>query len=219
MTGTDTARVVVMRHPQTVGNVAPFLSGRRDVELTQLGKVQRDRAIGALAAWGPDRVVSSPLSRCLGIARGVRELTGCELLVDERVIEIDFGECEGLSSGAARERGWEFPWPVGAGGTSRPCPGGESFEHLLGRAGEVASWLASLEGRTAVVTHGGFTRALLGAVYGSPVNLFWNFTVPNVSSQLFDVAHGRLRLAAFGLTPEELESRSESARKAKKEGK
>lgn len=208
MADSSRARVIVTRHPQTVGNVAPFLSGRRDVELTELGRTQRDRAIEALCAWRPDRVITSPLSRCRSIARGVSEGTGAELIVDDRIVEIDFGSCEGLSVDQARAKGWPFPWPVGEDGMSRPCPGGESFEHLLERGREVAAWLAALEGRTAVVTHGGFTRALVGAVYGSPAASFWNFEITNVSSQVFEVARGRLRLAAFGLTPEEVKARA-----------
>lgn len=207
MTSGDRPRVLVMRHPETVANVEHWFSGRRDVNLTPAGDAQRLRAIEALVAWGPDRIWCSPLCRCLSIAAVAAERLGMETEVDERLAEIEFGRIEGVTWEEMHEMGYRFPWPIGSDGRSRPCPGGESFEGLVARAGAVLESLRPLPGRTALVTHGGFTRGLLCAAYGGSLSDFWHMTIPNVASQVLTTDGRTFSLEAFGLTPEEVERR------------
>lgn len=207
MSDVQLPRVLFMRHPETFGNTLHFYSGRLDVDLTVEGEAQRDRAIEALCAWRPDRVLTSPLKRCRAIAEPVAERLGVPLQVDERLIEIEFGHIESKTSEQAAEEGLTFPWPI-VDGRSVPCEGGESFEDLIERARGLVADLVGLEGKTACVTHGGLTRAVFGAVYGEDVDKFWNRVVPNVSSQVFVSKGGSLRLLSCGLSPEELETRA-----------
>lgn len=200
-------RVLFMRHPETLGNTRHFFSGRLDVDLTDEGQAQRDHAVRALVAWEPDRVLTSPLKRCRAIADEVAERLGVPLVVDERLVEIDFGVIESKTSAEAAAMGLEFPWPI-VNGRSVPCEGGESFEAIIERARGLVEHLVTLEGKTACVTHGGFTRAVFAAVYGEDVDKFWHRVVPNVSSQVFVVKGGRMRLQSCGLSPEELETRA-----------
>lgn len=200
----DRQRILVMRHPETIANVEHYFSGHKDVFLTKRGDEQRKRAIKALVSWKPDRIWCSPLSRCLSIAAPAAEYLGMEVVIDERLAEIEFGDLEGNDIDYAREHGYRFPWPIDQYGVSHPCPGGESFETLLARAGSLLDSLRPLEGRTACISHGGFTRAILGAVYGSDKREFWNYTITNVSSQILTTDGKRFFLDAFGLTPEEV---------------
>ena len=62
-------RILFMRHPESVANTQRFFSGRRDVELTEHGVEQRDHAVRALVAFHPDRIWTSPLSRCKDMAQ------------------------------------------------------------------------------------------------------------------------------------------------------
>lgn len=200
-------RVLFMRHPETEGNVRQFLSGRRDVALSAKGALQAERGAEAIVAWRPDRIVSSPLSRCRAIADRAASVLGLDVVVDERLIEIDFGSVEGLTRRDLAERGLAFPWQI-EGGISRPAPGAESFEHLIARARDFVSDAATWEGKSACITHGGLSRALLAAVYDIPVDTFWNRVIPNVSSQVFVSDGTSLALQSAGLTPEELKARA-----------
>lgn len=203
------SEVLFIRHPETLGNVANVYSGRVNVELSDAGARQCARAVQALVAWKPDRIITSPLVRCRSIAYGAALCLGMRPQVDERLIEIDFGAIEGLTSLEAKELGYRFPWPVDAQSHSHPAPRGESFEQILGRAQSFLDVAARFQGRVACVTHGGFTRALLGAAYGMDLDRFWDMVIGNVSSQIF-VGKGDgspLQLAAMGLSPEEVAAR------------
>lgn len=200
-------RVTFTRHPETVSNIEKFFSGRLDVSLTERGREQARRAAEAIAAWGPDRIVTSPLTRCRAIADEAARLLGLEAQVDERLVEIEFGAIEGIGIADLPERGYQFPWPV-VDGRSVPAPGAESFESLIARARSFVDWVATQPGKTSCVTHGGLTRAIFAAVYDEPVDRFWNHVFVNVSTQVFVSDGSRLSLQSSGLTPEELRARA-----------
>lgn len=203
----DTGRILLMRHPLTCANVDRYFSGRRDVDLTEKGESQRLRAVDALIAWKPDRIWCSPLCRCLSIGAPAAEVLGIEVSIDPRLAEIEFGEMEGVELSKLDEIGVTFPWPVDEQGRSHPCKGGESFESVYERADSLAQDLLKLDGRTACVTHGGFTRGFIAAAYKMDIREFWHMHVRNVSSQIFVDDHGKICLEAFGLTPEEVMAR------------
>ena len=121
-------RIVLARHGQTALSVDRRYSGQGDPELTDLGQAQAERTARRLAAL-PDlaAVVSSPLRRCLGTAERAAEAAGVPLIVDDDLIETDFGRWEGLTFREAAEQDPDTHsrW---LGDTSVPPPGGESFE-------------------------------------------------------------------------------------------
>ena len=168
------------------------------------------RAIDALVAWAPDRIWTSPLSRCRAIGEEAAARLGVPCEVHDNLHEIEFGSVQGLTVAQVRERGYDFPWALDAEGASVPAPGAESFEELVSRGAALLDELRPLEGRTACVTHGGFTRALLGAVFGTPLSTFWNVCLPNVSSQVLTCDGDAFSLAALALAPEEVVRRAKS---------
>ena len=83
--------LLIVRHGRTVANAEGLLQGRVDNPLDKEG-VRQARQIAA--ALGPiDVVVSSPLRRALQTA----EPLGLPCRVDERWIELDYGEWDELS--------------------------------------------------------------------------------------------------------------------------
>ena len=58
------------------------------------------------------------------------------------------------------------------------------------------------------MTHGGLTRGLLGAVFDTPLETFWNVSNTNVSSQVLTCDGTTFRLAALGLAPREVVARA-----------
>lgn len=197
-------RVLFMRHPETVSNTQHFFSGRLDVPLTPHGEQQRTRAVEALVAFAPERVFCSPLSRARGLAEEAAARLGvpCEPLDD--LIEIDFGPLEGVTVADAMGSGATFPWPIDDEGVSHPPAGAESFEHVRERCRRVLDGLRPLTGRTACVTHGGFLRMLLAAVYDIPLTRFWDQHVLNVSSHYLTCDGRTFALGGFNLSPEEV---------------
>ena len=107
-------RILFMRHPESVANTQRFFSGRRDVELTEHGVEQRDHAVRALVAFHPDRIWTSPLSRCKDMAQMAASELGIPCEVKDDLAEMDFGILESKRFADAEEilkpYGLTFPW-------------------------------------------------------------------------------------------------------------
>ena len=95
--------LIVVRHGRTPANAAGQLLGRRDPELDELGRAQA-AAVG-IAIPTAARVISSPLMRC----RQTAEAINTSVEIDERLIEVDYGDFEGLAIGDV--------WVYGPNGT------------------------------------------------------------------------------------------------------
>jgi broad specificity phosphatase PhoE len=158
-----------VRHGETDFNRQGRLQGRRDTPLNAHGRRQAAEC-GALlrGLFARDhrqaqdfKYVSSPLKRAretMEILRATLGLQAHDYEIDARLIEIAYGEWEGLtlqeiesrntSVLSARERDkWDFA-----------PPGGESYRELADRIG---SWYNSLTADTVVAAHGGGVRALM----------------------------------------------------------
>ncbi len=138
--------LTLVRHGESSANAAGLLLGRTDAPLTEKGWRQA-AAIGALL--GPvTRLVSSPLAR----ARDTASLLdlGLEVEIDERWIEVDYGEHEGRPLGQVPAEVWRH-WR--ADPHYRPL-GGESLAEVAGRVSAACEELFSADGQGARSTHG-----------------------------------------------------------------
>jgi len=206
LTGLARPKILFMRHPQTQANVSRVYLGRRNSPLSPLGLQQAAAAADALARWKPGKIVSSPLERCLAVARPAAQALGIEVEVDDRAVEFCFGELEGKTVQQAKELDIALPWDADG---RWPCSGAEPLESAAARLRSLCDDLAQTECDVAVVTHGGMVRTLFAAVLGMPLPSIWQINVPNVSSTVFSAHKGRLYLESFGLTPQELAARSQ----------
>ena len=208
--GNDPAlpRLLLMRHAQTVTNLSGTFSGAADAEVSELGRQQSAAAVEGLVAWGPERIVTSPLSRARKmIAEPAGRALGVPVTVDARIGEFDFGPLEGKCFAYAAEQGLPLPW--GPGSERWPqlveqagC--GETMEAFIARLAAAAAELECMEGRTAVICHGGVVRGLMSVWFGLGAQAINRLVVGNVSSALLRVAPGNVCLEAFGLQPEDL---------------
>ena len=205
-TGADdgAARVLLMRHGQTHANAQGFFLGRRDEGVTGLGEEQSRRAVAGLVAWRPDRIICSPLKRCKAlIAEPAAREIGIESLVDERLFEFDFGPLEGMTFDEVIARDLPFPWGPRAAAWP-PAQGGESFDDFLARIGDACDEIERLEGRTAIVVHGGVIRGFLGNWLNMGTDEVNHLIVRNVDGFVFRVRPGFAELESYGIHPEDL---------------
>jgi alpha-ribazole phosphatase len=173
--------------------------------LTSKGLQERDLAVAGLVAWRPDRIFSSPLERCLSIAKPAALELGITVEVDQRVAEMCFGVLEGLTHQEAQEAGIPFPW--GSTAAEWPAPGGESLDGFSARLSQACDCYASFPGRTAVISHGGAVRGMFAYWMHIPADHLWSMDIANVASTVVAFRDGIPVLRGFGLTPEEIASR------------
>ena len=168
--------VYYVRHGETDYNVEGRLQGRRDTVLNARGRQQAAecgillRDLFARDARQPAdfAYISSPLLRARGTMEVLRATLGLDphsYAVDDRLMEIAYGDWEGLTLAeidarmpgmlAAREQDkWDFA-----------PPGGESYRQLTERIG---AWYAGLAADTVVAAHGGGVRALMALLHLLP---------------------------------------------------
>lgn len=86
----------IIRHGQTELNTKMQMQGRSDHPLNETGLAQAEEAAGRLAAMGVkiDKVYTSPLKRAVRTAEAIAP--GAECIIDERLIEMDYGPYEGM---------------------------------------------------------------------------------------------------------------------------
>jgi glucosyl-3-phosphoglycerate phosphatase len=97
-------RLLIWRHGQTAWNASDRVQGQTDIELDEVGVAQAERAAAWLATLKPDLIVSSDLSRAARTAAALAELTGHDVVLDERLRERHFGPWQGLTGDEIAER-------------------------------------------------------------------------------------------------------------------
>lgn len=163
-------RLVVWRHGRTPWNAEKRFQGQTDVPLDDVGLAQAEQAARVLAALGPERIVSSDLTRARTTAQALADLTGLDVATDVDLRETHAGEWEGLNRDEIEER---FPGAMEAWSAdpdARPG-GGEDRREVSARvvaAIERALDGISADGTLVVATHGGSARAAIGALLGLP---------------------------------------------------
>ncbi len=83
------------RHGETEWNAENRICGRTDVPLSETGRRQAKRLAERLKSIPFEALYSSPLRRALETARLISEPMGLEPILDERLVELDYGQWEG----------------------------------------------------------------------------------------------------------------------------
>jgi broad specificity phosphatase PhoE/ribonuclease HI len=145
-------RFLLLRHGQTELSTQRRYSGRGNPALTDVGRLQAEAAAQYLGQRGGiAAVVTSPLQRAYDTAAKSAKALGLDVIVDDDLIETDFGAWEGLTFGEAAERDPELHrnWLCD---TSISPPDGESFDSVLDRVQRVrARIIAERGGETVLV--------------------------------------------------------------------
>jgi len=89
-------KIFLVRHGQDTDNAAEILNGRRDTELTELGREQARQVAEKLKDNGVQVIYTSPLKRAYETAQ-IIAATLCvdEVIADSRLTERDFGVLTG----------------------------------------------------------------------------------------------------------------------------
>lgn len=98
-------RLILVRHGLTSWNLAGRYQGRTDTTLCAAGLAEAHEAGAALRRARASLLLTSPLRRARATADVIcRSLGSIPCHVDERLIELGFGEWEGLTQAEVRRR-------------------------------------------------------------------------------------------------------------------
>jgi probable phosphoglycerate mutase len=122
----------LLRHGQTEHTPERRFSGRNDLPLSRTGRAEAEAAGVRAAVLGIEVVVASPLRRTRETAEIVAGVLGLPVEFDRDLVELDFGDLEGLTFAEAAVK---HPLAARRFSTdvSVPAPGGESIADVSTR--------------------------------------------------------------------------------------
>lgn len=195
--------IYLLRHGETKANKEGRIQGRIDIPLNEYGielaEITRDGIKEENLRF--DRIYSSPLSRARQTAEIVRGEQNVEIRIDERIIEMGFGESENMLIKDIKEKpeyqnlNYCFSIPSKYAAEN----GAESYEEIMARAKDfLERELRPLEQaceNVLVVCHGAMIRALLLNVNGWDLDRYWEIHQPNCCMNLITLKEGRFEIA------------------------
>lgn len=162
--------VDLLRHGETVGG-SRLRGGRCDDALSPRGLQQLEAAVGPQPAW--QLVATSPLARCRVFAESLAARIDCELVIDDRLREYDFGDWDGRPFDELWQQYGEALAAFFGDPDAVVPPGGETATAFRARLREAWQDLLAAHGgrRVLVVGHGGVLRQFVADVLdaGGPV--------------------------------------------------
>lgn len=200
-------RLILMRHAQCHSNVAGRMLGRQDGaafspptekdsanELTQFGQSQAQ----ALGSWladhdiAPTHFYSSPLARARQTWALVQQhcpsAATTEIVLDQRLVEIDQGIFSGLTWSEACDRYPELCASLEQSLDWQPVPGAESPTACRARAQALLAQWRERHGEQDclwVISHGGFLSHLVSEILGC--DRTWGCAIPPTSLFEFEL--------------------------------
>jgi len=193
--------ILLIRHGENdyvkLGRLAGRLPG---VDLNQTGLNQAKLLADKLASAPIKAIYTSPLERAMQTALPLAEANQKEMVVRERLLEIDYGDWQGKSLKSLRRRKL---WKVVQTQPSRVrFPGGESFAEAQQRVCQELENLANNHSEKDLVlcfTHADMIKLALAYYLGIPLDLFQRLVVSTCSiSTLYIGKHG-VRLVALNI--------------------
>lgn len=168
--------ILLIRHGDVPWLEPRRFRGRAELKLTDAGIAQAEataRRIGA--SWQPQAIYASPLGRTLRTAQIIAEPLRLPVQPLELLIDIDYGQWQGLALDEARDR-----WPAELGlWLRRPdlvqIPGGETLQAVLVRAAQALRLVVGRHPQetVALVGHDSVNRVILLHALELPLARYW----------------------------------------------
>lgn len=198
-----TTHFILVRHGQTEWNRIERFRGRIDVPLNETGLAQAAATGQCIAGrWQPAAVYASPLSRAAVTAQAIAAHFELPVLPLDGLIDIDYGDWQGLTPEEARGRWPDLVDAWYAAPETVHIPRGESLGELRERAAAAIDGLVSRHpGQTLVlVSHTVVNRVILLAVLRLGNDRFWRLRQDNCAINVFEAHASDFTLASMNDT-------------------
>jgi broad specificity phosphatase PhoE len=166
--------------------------GRADIKLDEVGIKQAEAAAARIAEWQVSAVYSSSLRRASTTAKILARPLGLEVKLLPGIIDIDYGEWQGLSpaEATAKDGGLYSKWLESPHKVK--FPGGESLAEVRERAASAVDGLIAQHPKETVVlvSHKVVCQILILSLLGLNNSHFWQITQDVCAVNLFEVRGG-----------------------------
>lgn len=177
--------IFMIRHGQTDSNVAGLLHGVTDVPLNSKGLRQASMVARRFEqVENIDTLLSSPLMRALTTAEAISSRTGLKPHLNRGLMEMDFGQLEGLTLAGLSEQYPELATRLSDfSDLDLRFPGGESRREFHGRVRQTIDRIVTSNAgsRLVVVAHGGVIASLVAQLLGDDPNDWRRYSIDNCS--------------------------------------
>ncbi|MCV2489960.1 bifunctional RNase H/acid phosphatase [Geodermatophilus sp. YIM 151500] len=157
----------LLRHGSTEHSPERRYSGRNDLPLSRTGRAEAEASGARVAGLGVEVVVASPLRRTRETAEIVAGVLGLPVVHDDDLVELDFGDLEGLTAAEALTK-----HPLATrrfmAQVSVAAPGGESVLDVAARVRRARARILDRHagGTVLVISHVTPIKLLLAAGLG-----------------------------------------------------
>lgn len=176
----------LLRHGHSTANGKGVLAGRdNSVALSELGRSQAAAAAQRLSVIEIDRIISSPISRCLETLKPVIEsksnnFRSTDLEIDNRLAEMDYGTWSGRKLILLSKRPlWK---EIQRSPSTVRFPEGESFVEMSARISDLLSSLSYQKGKKVLLcSHGDIIKAIIAHALGLHLDQFQRIVISPAS--------------------------------------
>lgn len=179
--------VILLRHGRSTSNVAHTLAGRSEgIDLDDKGREQAEAVVERIGSLPVKAIVRSPLLRCENTVAPLAAALGLEVVVDEGLSEVDYGEWTGQKiADLLKEPLWAV---VQQHPSAAVFPGGEGLAQVQARAVEAVRahdrrLAEENEGDVLWVacTHGDVIKSVVADALGTHLDSFQRITADPAS--------------------------------------
>lgn len=194
--------IILVRHGRTAWNKEERFRGRADLPLDDFGLRQAEAAAAKLAGSEAIAVYSSPLQRTMMTAGPVAERLGVSVQPMEELIDIDYGDWQGLSPEEALARDAELYHRWIDTPQAATFPGGEGLRDVRERVeAAIGRVRDEHEGKTVIlVSHVVVCRVFICVVLGLDDSHFWQIGQDVNAINTIGMREGRLILNSLNDT-------------------
>lgn len=180
-------RIILARHGQTNWNIEKRWQGNQDIRLNDRGIKQAQMLCKRVEDFQIDRIYTSPLLRAKKTAEIVNTKLNIELIIDNDLREISFGDWEGHTLYELEEKFPEDFKKWDAIENANVGFGVESYGHLQNRAYETLRKISCIKAETIlIITHGTWIRALICKLMDIPIDNKRCFEISNCGLTILD---------------------------------
>lgn len=166
--------IYIIRHGQTELNSRQALQGRSDHPLNEAGIRQAQQAAKMLQGISFAAVYSSPLSRAVQTAKIIAPQL--EPVIDERLIEMDYGPYEGMSLHDLAPEVLTFFSDF----VNNPAPAGmEQLDSVVRRAGAFLRERCRIDANILISTHAIAMKGILEYLTPDSHGSYWSKYIGN----------------------------------------